>query len=91
LVRALDAIWTEIEPGDGSVYTAGQFFINPDRHAMIHHQWEGAIQPGPALDSDFPIEMQGRFEEIACAIAARRSGGGHGRWQSYPARRPAPV
>jgi N-carbamoyl-L-amino-acid hydrolase len=71
---ALDAIWTETEAGGGDfAYTVGKFFTQAQRHAMtiVNGEVEFSLDLR-SLDPDFLVEMEGRLEEIARAIAARR-------------------
>ena len=73
-VLALDAIWTETEAGGGDfAYTVGKFFTDAKRHAMtiVNGEVEFSLDLR-SLDPKFLAEMEGRLDEIARAIAARR-------------------
>ncbi len=73
-VLALDAIWTETEAGGGDfAYTVGKFFTDPARHAMTIVNGEVRFSLDlRSLDPAFLQVMEGRLEEIARSIAARR-------------------
>lgn len=74
LVLALDAIWTETEAGGGDfAYTVGKFFTDPGRHAMTIVNGEVQFSLDlRSLDPALLLSMEGRLEEIARSIAARR-------------------
>ncbi len=73
-VLALDAIWTETEAGGGDfAYTVGKFFTDPVRHAMT--VINGDVQFSldlRSLNPDFLVQMEGRIDEVARSIEARR-------------------
>ncbi len=73
-VMALDAIWTETEAGGGDfAYTVGKFFTDAKRHAMtiVNGEVEFSLDLR-SLDPKFLGKMEGRLNEIARNIEARR-------------------